>query len=93
MVRTLNKLARLPAIRSAVCQGCHPANVEFRYGIDGNWSAFSIFVGEPAQPVDVAVSTALSEIWVVGEGGCGPSTCFPPPIRRHPGLGVNGYEH
>ncbi|ORY65072.1 aspartic peptidase domain-containing protein [Pseudomassariella vexata] len=43
------------------------------YGIDGNWSAFSLFVGEPAQQVDVTVSTSLSEIWVIEDSGCGPS--------------------
>lgn len=71
-----------PARSAAVCKGCPlPLTWEFRYGIDGNWSAFTIYVGEPAQPVDVAVSTALSEIWVIGESGCGPSTCLPPPVR------------
>ncbi|KAI0132238.1 aspartic peptidase domain-containing protein [Xylariales sp. AK1849] len=43
------------------------------YGIDGNWSAMGLFVGEPAQQVDVVVSTCLSEIWVVETGGCGTS--------------------
>lgn len=43
------------------------------YGIDGNWSALGLYVGEPAQQVDVTVSTALSEIWVVDDGGCGSS--------------------
>ncbi|KAH8681564.1 aspartic peptidase domain-containing protein [Xylariales sp. PMI_506] len=40
------------------------------YGIDGNWSAMSLLVGEPAQEVDVTVSTTLAEIWVVEPGGC-----------------------
>jgi hypothetical protein len=32
-----------------------------------------LFVGEPAQQVDVTVSTSLAEIWVVENGGCGTS--------------------
>ncbi|KAK8042757.1 Candidapepsin-2 [Apiospora phragmitis] len=43
---------------------------EYRYGIDGNWSAIVLFVGEPAQQVDVTVNTALSELWVVESSGC-----------------------
>ncbi|KAI5868434.1 acid protease [Durotheca rogersii] len=43
------------------------------YGIDGNWSSLGLFVGEPAQEIDVTVSTSLSEIWVVGPGGCSPN--------------------
>ncbi|KAI0144680.1 aspartic peptidase domain-containing protein [Xylariaceae sp. FL1272] len=45
------------------------------YGIDGNWSSTTLFVGEPAQEVDVLVSTSLSEVWVVGNGGCGSALC------------------
>ncbi|KAI0014462.1 acid protease [Xylariaceae sp. FL0662B] len=41
------------------------------YGIDGNWSSITLFAGQPAQEVDVIVSTSLSEIWVVENGGCG----------------------
>ncbi|KAI2779064.1 acid protease [Daldinia loculata] len=41
------------------------------YGVDGNWSSIGLFVGEPAQEIDVLVSTSLSEIWVVESGGCG----------------------
>ncbi|CAJ2513538.1 Uu.00g016570.m01.CDS01 [Anthostomella pinea] len=44
------------------------------YGIDGNWSSTGLLVGEPAQKVDVTVSTSLSEIWVVETGGCGASS-------------------
>ncbi|KAI1076822.1 acid protease [Whalleya microplaca] len=40
------------------------------YGIDGNWSSIGLFVGEPAQEIDVTVSTSLSEIWVVEKSGC-----------------------
>ncbi|KAK8106210.1 eukaryotic aspartyl protease family protein [Apiospora kogelbergensis] len=40
------------------------------YGIDGNWSAIGLLVGEPAQQVDVTVNTALSELWVVESSGC-----------------------
>ncbi|KAI0171774.1 acid protease [Hypoxylon sp. FL1284] len=43
------------------------------YGIDGNWSSIGLFVGEPAQEIDVTVSTTLSELWVVEKGGCSPS--------------------
>lgn len=32
-----------------------------------------LFVGEPAQEIDVTVSTSLSELWVVETGGCSPS--------------------
>ncbi|KAI8633430.1 acid protease [Xylariaceae sp. FL1651] len=45
------------------------------YGIDGNWSSTSLFVGEPAQEVDVTVSTSLSEVWIVENSGCGSSLC------------------
>ncbi|KAI1377667.1 acid protease [Hypoxylon crocopeplum] len=44
------------------------------YGIDGNWSSIGLFVGEPAQEIDVTVSTSLSEIWVVENGGCSPNS-------------------
>ncbi|KAI0111331.1 acid protease [Daldinia grandis] len=43
------------------------------YGVDGNWSSIGLFVGEPAQEIDVLVSTSLSEIWVVESGGCSPN--------------------
>ncbi|KAI2620112.1 acid protease [Hypoxylon sp. NC1633] len=43
------------------------------YGVDGNWSSIGLFVGEPAQEVDVTISTSLSEIWVVESGGCSPN--------------------
>ncbi|EKD17431.1 uncharacterized protein L3040_005033 [Drepanopeziza brunnea f. sp. 'multigermtubi'] len=42
------------------------------YGDDGTWSAVSLRVGTPQQWIDVMVSTASSETWVVGDGGCGP---------------------
>jgi hypothetical protein len=44
-----------------------------RYGIDGNWSAVGLSIGEPGQRVDVIVSTGLSEIWVIENNGCGAS--------------------
>ncbi|KAI0152472.1 acid protease [Hypoxylon sp. NC0597] len=44
------------------------------YGIDGNWSSIGLFVGEPAQEINVTISTSLSEIWVVESGGCGPTS-------------------
>ncbi|KAK7956937.1 eukaryotic aspartyl protease [Apiospora aurea] len=59
-----------------LCKGCTaPTNANtnflvYRYGIDGNWSAIGLFVGEPAQQVDVTVNTALSELWVVESTGC-----------------------
>lgn len=43
------------------------------YGIDGNWSSIGLFVGEPAQEINVTISTSLSEIWVVESGGCSPN--------------------
>ncbi|KAI5917113.1 aspartic peptidase domain-containing protein [Camillea tinctor] len=44
------------------------------YGIDGNWSSTGLLVGDPAQGIDVTVSTSLSEIWVVETTGCGTSS-------------------
>ncbi|KAJ4210331.1 hypothetical protein NW767_000599 [Fusarium falciforme] len=41
-------------------------------GIDGNWSTISFSLGSNSQAVDVLVSTALSEFWAVGVGGCLP---------------------
>ncbi|KAI8723688.1 Peptidase A1 domain-containing protein [Fusarium sp. LHS14.1] len=41
-------------------------------GIDGNWSTISFSLGSNSQAVDVLVSTALSEFWAVGSGGCLP---------------------
>ncbi|XXG98439.1 hypothetical protein Hte_004762 [Hypoxylon texense] len=32
-----------------------------------------LFVGEPAQEIDVTISTSLSELWVVETGGCSPN--------------------
>ncbi|KAI0206461.1 aspartic peptidase domain-containing protein [Astrocystis sublimbata] len=45
------------------------------HGIDGNWSTTTLFVGEPAQEIDVVVSTSISELWVVENGGCGSPLC------------------
>jgi hypothetical protein len=46
------------------------------YGYDGNWSPVSIRVGTPPQWIDVFVSTASQETWVIGPGGCdGTSKC------------------
>ncbi|KAF5016523.1 hypothetical protein F66182_11770, partial [Fusarium sp. NRRL 66182] len=39
-------------------------------GADGNWSTISFSLGSDSQAVDVLVSTALSEFWAVGPGGC-----------------------
>ncbi|KAH6895280.1 aspartic peptidase domain-containing protein [Thelonectria olida] len=41
-------------------------------GIDGNWSMLAFDLGSNLQQVDVLVSTALSEFWAVGPGGCLP---------------------
>ena len=46
-----------------------PVNTNF-LGYDGSWSPVSIRVGSPPQWVDVLVSTASEETWVVGPGGC-----------------------
>lgn len=48
--------------------------IQFRYGDDGTWSAISIRVGSPQQWVDVMVSTASSETWVISPFGCGGCT-------------------
>ncbi|KAJ3571455.1 hypothetical protein NPX13_g5371 [Xylaria arbuscula] len=45
------------------------------HGVDGNWSSTTLFVGEPAQQIDVVVSTSLSEVWVVEKSGCGSPLC------------------
>ncbi|KAI0811642.1 aspartic peptidase domain-containing protein [Xylaria sp. FL0064] len=45
------------------------------HGIDGNWSSTTLFVGEPAQELDVLVSTSLSEVWVVENSGCASPLC------------------
>ncbi|KAI1435668.1 aspartic peptidase domain-containing protein [Xylaria sp. CBS 124048] len=45
------------------------------YGADGNWSSMGLSVGEPVQQIDVIVSTSLSEIWVIENGGCETSLC------------------
>ena len=48
-----------------------------RYGVDGTWSPFTFYVGSPAQVVYLTVATALSELWVVSNGGCVPGErCF-----------------
>lgn len=46
-------------------------------GDDGNWSSFTVKVGEPPQDVRVLVSTLVPETWVVLAAGCssGDSTC------------------
>lgn len=40
------------------------------FGYDGNWSPVSVRVGTPPQWVDLFVSTASQETWVIGNGGC-----------------------
>ena len=40
------------------------------YGYDGQWSPVSIRVGTPPQWVNLFVSTASQETWVVGTSGC-----------------------
>ena len=44
------------------------------FGYDGNWSPVSVRVGTPPQWVDLFVSTASQETWVVGNGGCDGTT-------------------
>ncbi|KAF4985573.1 hypothetical protein FGRMN_11162 [Fusarium graminum] len=41
-------------------------------GSDGNWSSISFSIGSDSQQIELLVSTALSEIWAVGPGGCLP---------------------
>ena len=43
-------------------------------GYDGNWSPVSVRVGTPPQWVELFVSTASQETWVVGDGGCDGTT-------------------
>ncbi|KAI5463125.1 aspartic peptidase domain-containing protein [Mariannaea sp. PMI_226] len=43
-------------------------------GVDGNWSTLAFELGSNSQKVDVLVSTALSEFWAVGSGGCLPKS-------------------
>ncbi|KAI1113162.1 aspartic peptidase domain-containing protein [Nemania sp. NC0429] len=45
------------------------------HGIDGNWSSMTLFVGDPAQELDVIVSTSISEVWLVENSGCGSPLC------------------
>ena len=47
-------------------------------GDDGSWSTFLINVGNPAQELQVLVSTQVSSTWVVEPGGCtvdSPNNC------------------
>ncbi len=44
------------------------------FGYDGNWSPVSVRVGTPPQWVDLFVSTASQETWVIGNGGCDGTT-------------------
>ena len=44
------------------------------FGYDGNWSPVSIRVGTPPQWVDLFVSTASQETWVIGNRGCDGTT-------------------
>ncbi|KAH7167293.1 aspartic peptidase domain-containing protein [Fusarium sp. MPI-SDFR-AT-0072] len=41
-------------------------------GSDGNWSTISFSLGSNSQAIEVLVSTALSEFWAIGPGGCLP---------------------
>ncbi|CAD6445902.1 911f14ec-e970-4108-9906-f13cae20c75a [Sclerotinia trifoliorum] len=48
-------------------------------GIDGNWSSFWLTVGTPYQPVQIFISTASNQPWVISPDGCTPSdpgTCL-----------------
>ncbi|KAJ8059120.1 hypothetical protein OCU04_012097 [Sclerotinia nivalis] len=42
-------------------------------GIDGNWSSFWLTVGTPYQPVQIFISTASNQPWVISPDGCTPS--------------------
>ena len=47
------------------------------FGYDGNWSPVSLRVGTPPQWIDLFVSTASQETWVIGSGGCdGTAECL-----------------
>ncbi|KAJ1333486.1 saccharopepsin [Microdochium nivale] len=40
------------------------------FGADGDWSSVRLYVGQPQQQVDVAVSTSLCETWLVRNTAC-----------------------
>jgi hypothetical protein len=40
------------------------------WGVDGAWSSFSLFVGNPPVNVHVQVSTASQQVWVVNRQAC-----------------------
>lgn len=54
--------------------GEHALTWRHRLGIDGTWSTFDVQVGsQDTETVSLTVSTALSEIWIIENTGCGPS--------------------
>lgn len=48
-------------------------------GIDGNWSSFWLTVGTPDQLVQIFISTAINQPWIISPDGCttsDPGTCL-----------------
>ncbi|KLO85445.1 uncharacterized protein LW93_14056 [Fusarium fujikuroi] len=58
-------------------------NTQDRTGSDGNWSTISFSLGSNSQAIEVLVSTALSEFWAIGPGGCLPSMFSSPGQEPH----------
>ena len=66
-----------PVALTTAVTNLSPVSVPVRtdwLGYDGNWSPVSVRVGTPPQWVDLFVSTASQETWVVGTGGCDGTT-------------------
>ncbi|KAI9683610.1 MAG: hypothetical protein M1829_004914 [Trizodia sp. TS-e1964] len=66
-------LSTLPLLSQCADPAAFPVPVSSKwYGYDGMWSAPSIQirVGQPQKWIDVLVSTASQETWVIGPGGC-----------------------
>ncbi|KAI2635097.1 aspartic peptidase domain-containing protein [Xylaria nigripes] len=73
IVGTLLFVSSLVGADGSTAQWLEPS--ENWYGIDGNWSTTRLLVGDPAQEIDVVVSTSISEVWVVENRECGTALC------------------
>ena len=74
-VRSLRTRASVPAPVSI------PPSQKFE-GNDGSWSTFPIQIGTDPQTVNVLVSTASSQTWVINPQGCTPSDSVDCPSLR-----------
>lgn len=74
-------ILQVVAVVAGLAQARDPAPVALEsdgwLGIDGNWSTLGFDLGSNSQAMSVLVSTALSEFWVVGPGGCITSMFYP----------------